>query len=347
MDADLKGNQAEKEEVAKALGNSKTDLAKTISEKSASFLALQKTVEERDDEINQLKKDKDALGDDQKRQATKWTKRERDLTIQNDRLRAQLAPPNVDDYNKPKARIVKLDRNGTDAWIDIGSADGVKPPLPFSIMGVGPNGRANEVRKGAVEVVRVLGPRTSQARITEVADPGRNPIMEGDQLFNPAWSPNMRMHVALAGVIDLTGDGRDDSAEFVRNLERQGTVVDAYLDLKDLTIKGNGINRQTDYLVLGEAPSFEGNQALREGDPTVERKKAVIQKTTDMQKEAVNEGIAIVPLRRFLGMIGYRLPRVSAVAPDAALPYLGPTPDTSKQEAPAKDKDAKPIPKEK
>ena len=151
----------------------------------------------------------------------------------------------------------------------------------------------------------------------------------------------------MPGLIDLTGDGRDDSAEFVRNLERQGTVVDAYLDLKDLTIKGNGINRQTDYLVLGDSPSFEGHQALREGDPTLERKKAVMQKMTDLQKEAVNEGIAIVPLRRFLGMIGYRLPRVSASASDAALPYLGSAPDTSKQETPAKDKEAKPVPKEK
>jgi len=40
MDVDLKGNQAEKEEVAKALTISKADLAKTRSDKAAEFLAL-------------------------------------------------------------------------------------------------------------------------------------------------------------------------------------------------------------------------------------------------------------------------------------------------------------------
>ena len=40
MDAELKANQAEKEEVAKALANSKAELAKTISDKSGAFLAL-------------------------------------------------------------------------------------------------------------------------------------------------------------------------------------------------------------------------------------------------------------------------------------------------------------------
>jgi hypothetical protein len=218
-------------------------------------------------------------------------------------------------------------------------------------MGVGPNGRANEVRKGAVEVMNVVGPHLSAARITDVTDPGRNPITEGDQLFNPSWSPNLRVHVALTGLIDLTGTGKDDTAEFVRGLERQGIVVDAYLDLKDMTVKGNGINRQTDYLVLGEQPGVDGSQMIREGDPGVERKQALYKKVAEMQKEAANEGVAIVPLRRYLSMIGYRLPRVSPGSAGSSLPYIGSIPESSKQEAPAKDagkeKTDKPSTKEK
>jgi hypothetical protein len=338
LDAELKSTQAEKEEMAKALANSKAELAKTIADKSAAFLALQKTVEQRDDQINELTKEVNRLQDEKAGLAKKADKRERNLITQNEKLKEQLAPPSVDDYNQPKARIWKLDRTGTTAYIDIGSADNLKPPQTFSIMGVGPNGRANQVRKGAVEVTRVLGPHLSEARITDVTDPGRNPITEGDQLFNPSWSPNLRMHVALTGLIDLTGTGKDDTAEFVRSLERQGVVVDAYLDLKDMTVKGNGINRQTDYLVEGDQPSLEGTQMIREGDPGLERKQAVFKKVAEMKTEAANEGVAIIKLRRYLSMIGYRLPRViPGASGTSSLPYIGSLPESSKQEAPAKD----------
>jgi hypothetical protein len=349
LDGELKSTQASKEEADKALTNSKTELANTQKEKSVAFATLQKTVEERDDEINELKKEVNRLQDERGGLTKKWQKRERDLNTQNEKLKDQLAPPSLEDYNRPKARIVKLDRTGTIAYIDIGSADNVKPPLTFSVMGMGPNGRANEVRKGAVEVMSAPGAHVSEVRITDVTDPGRNPITEGDQLFNPSWSPGLKIHVALTGLIDLTGTGKDDTADFVRGLERQGIVVDAYLDLKDMTVKGNGISRQTDYLVLGEQPGVEGTQMIREGDPGVERKQALYKKVAEMKTEAANEGVAIVPLRRYLSMIGYRLPRIISGSAGSSLPYIGSLPESAKQEAPAKDagKEKSDKPKEK
>jgi hypothetical protein len=350
LDAELKATQAEKDEMGKALERSKADLAKTIADKSAAFTSLQKTVEVRDDEINELKKEVNRLQDAQAGQKKKSDKREKDLITQNEKLKDQLAPPSLEDYNKPKARILRLDRTGTIAYIDIGSADSIRLPLTFSVMGVGPNGRANEGRKGAVEVTNVLGPRFSAARITDVTDPGRNPITEGDQLYNPSWSPGLKIHVALTGLIDLTGTGKDDTAEFVRGLERQGIVVDAYLDLKDMTVKGTGINRQTDFLVVGEQPGVDGNQQIREGDAGLERKQALYKKVAEMRQEATNEGVAIVQLRRYLSMIGYRLPRViPGSAGTSSLPFIGSVPESSKQEAPAKDagKEKADKPKEK
>ena len=43
--------------------------------------------------------------------------------------------------------------------------------------------------------------------------------------------------------------------DFSRQLEGQNIVVDAFLDLKDNSIKGQ-IPRQTDSLILGETPPF-------------------------------------------------------------------------------------------
>jgi hypothetical protein len=340
MNEELKATQAEKDEMAKALAGSKKELADTLIKKSEAFDKLKTGVEERDDEINTLKKNLDAAGDEKERNGKKWQREKKDLVTQIEKLKEQIPHASVEDFNNPKARIIRLDNRGTTAYIDVGSADNAKPQLTFSVMGVGPAGKATEMRKGAVEITNVLGAHLSAARITDVTDPGRNPVMVGDQLFNAAWTPNARQHVALTGLIDITGDGRDDTAELVRDLERQGIIVDAYLDLKDMTVKGNGLNRQTDFLVVGELPEFEGGSPLKDGDAVTNRKKALLEKASEMRTQASNEGIAIVPLRRFLGMIGYRLPRVNPNAASATLPFLGPsieTKDAAKPEGATKD----------
>ena len=49
----------------------------------------------------------------------------------------------------------------------------------------------------------------------------------------------LQFRAPLAGLFDLTGEGRDNIEEFMRTLRKEGTVIDAYLDLKDLTVKGD------------------------------------------------------------------------------------------------------------
>jgi hypothetical protein len=91
VDAELKSTQAEKEEMARALANAKAELAKTIADKSAAFATLQKIIEERDDDINELKKEVNRLQDAQAAQEKKSDnekkksdKRERDLINQKE-----------------------------------------------------------------------------------------------------------------------------------------------------------------------------------------------------------------------------------------------------------------------
>jgi hypothetical protein len=72
------------EAMAKALVNSNTELAKIIADKSAAFATLQKTVEERDDQVNELMKEVNRLQDAQVAQKKKSAKRERDLINQKE-----------------------------------------------------------------------------------------------------------------------------------------------------------------------------------------------------------------------------------------------------------------------
>jgi hypothetical protein len=221
-----------------------------------------------------------------------------------------IKPPDLQKFSKPKGKIVNVDVRNQMAWIDVGSADNIRKQqtLTFSIFGSGIAAQGNPVRKGTLEVVDVVGPHLSRAKITETVDPRRMPIQTGDLLVNPAWSPTMQEHVAIAGLIDTVGDGRDHSDELKRVLSRQNVVVDAYLDLRDATIKGT-MTHKTDYLILGDQPEFNANTTFKEGDARFERKTEIVQKIAEMQDNAKKLGVNVVPLHRFVALTGVQIPR--------------------------------------
>lgn len=209
--------------------------------------------------------------------------------------RSPQAPANM----RTDWKIVRMDNRGT-MYINLGSSDRVKPQLTFTVHGRGLDGRPNPQSKGSIEVVSVVGPHLSQARITSVKNSNRDPIVENDFVYNPSWNPNIKKHVAVAGIIDLTGDGRDSLKEFIRTLERQNIVVDAYVDPRDGSIKGH-VTYQTDYLILGAAPSTD---IAQQG----ESEKRILEGRKQMQDEARKYGVQQKSLLSYLEMIGYRLP---------------------------------------
>lgn len=199
--------------------------------------------------------------------------------------------------------------HGQTPYINLGSADRVKPQLTFSIHSVDAQGRPNSESKGSLEVVNVLRDHLSQARIVTVKDAAANPILPGDVLFNPSWDPNRVHHVALAGVIDLDGDGRNDILELKRNLERQNVVVDAWMDPKDFTIQGQ-VGIETEFLILGQGP--EGILNARD---RLELTRPLENMLTDMRKQAKDNGVEVISLWKYLEKIGYPIPRSLADRP--------------------------------
>jgi hypothetical protein len=267
-------------------------------------------------QLGEVKKKAEGDLEDRDKAIKKQENATKDLEKQIQKLRTQLTPVDVEKYSTPKGRVVRLDPKAEVAWIDLGSADNVRPQqgLTFSIFSSGAGG-AEKIRKGAIEVMDVQGPHSSMARVTQVVDPYRNPIMSGDVLVNPAWTPSAREHVAIAGIIDLTGEGRDNIDEFMNNLKRQGVVIDAHLDLKDLTVKGEGMTMDTNYLILGKSPEYGQVDVLKEGDPRLERKNETMEKIAAMRTEAGKLGVTIVPLQKFVELTGYQLPKSAAVTP--------------------------------
>jgi hypothetical protein len=220
-----------------------------------------------------------------------------------------------------KGEVVSV-KNGQ-VYISLGTADNVHPGLTFSVLPNDATGRGAAIkdRKGAIEIVSALEPHLSVAKVVEAGNPARDPLLPHDKLFNPAFDPSQPVHVALAGIFDLNGSGTDNTADLVRNLEKQGVVVDAWLDLRDRTIKGPGITERTTYLIKGERPVLpqgvpaEGNTL---GTAIIE----AIGKITDMENKARELGVQTVPYRRFFSLIGYKLPKPVANPDYGSSSYL-------------------------
>jgi len=236
-------------------------------------------------------------------------------TLRVVRVMKKIKQVEISDFEQPRGKIIRVDTAGTSAYINLGSADAVKPQLTFSVFSPG-GYKATTERKGSLEVVNVISDHLSMCRVTEQGAPTRDPILGGDQLFNPAWTPGLREHVAIAGLIDMTGDGRDGTLEFVKVLEKQGVIVDAYLDSRDIAVKGKGITRQTSYLIKGETPDFGGQENIREGDERQKKRMDVMGEVGTMIENANKLGVTTVTARRYMALMGVKLPRTPASASD-------------------------------
>lgn len=325
-DRETKGADAQKSDLQQAIALLKVqndeltkalDATKQSTEKR--FLDVDKMYKD------QMKKLEDAIPDNtkSKEMIEQLTKDRDDLAAklkatidankkEVERLKEKIGQVDLLAYDRAKAKVFQVLGQDT-VVLDVGSADFVKPGLTFSVF-TPDTYKPNAPRKGSVEVVRTLTDHTCEARVTEVAFPVRDPILKGDQLYNPAWSPGLKEHVAIAGIIDLTGDGRDNTAEFVRNLEKMGIVVDDYYDFSTSppTRKGAGMTRErTSYLILGEKPNLDQGGGAKELDARTERKMNIREQVDKLEKEAIDKGITTVPARRFMALVGYKVPKVN------------------------------------
>jgi hypothetical protein len=340
-------HKREKENLKKEKENVETKLAEQIagrkkdSEESnlkydkrrEDFDGQGKVIADKTAEFEQKLKEKDA-------EIAKQKKEIADLKRLVDKIKAKLAPIDPSEYSGPKGKIVLIDKTGTMPYINIGSADNVRPQLTFSIHGIGPDGRPIKESKGSLEVISVVNDHLSKCKVTQVVDAYRAPVVKGDVIMNAAWDPSMKRHVAIVGIIDLTGEARLDRPsdqmrslqEFKRILENQNIVVDAYLDLEDLSIKGKGITRQTDFLIHGAAPDV--GRITTKDDPRVKQRDDLLIAMEKMRKEAAINGVTIIELKKFLTMTGYKVPRAPQNGRDtqihSALPQAGSPADKKK-----------------
>lgn len=152
-------------------------------------------------------------------------------------------------------------RAGT-VWINLGRADGLSRQASFAVYNADASDLSPEAKKASIEVTQILGDHLAEARIVD--DELSDPVQLGDKIQTPIWNPGEQKRFALAGKMDINGDGREDF-ENVRNIiTMHGGQIDAYMRVTPKPEMSGTITANTTYLVLGAAPDENSPAEVRE-----------------------------------------------------------------------------------
>lgn len=283
------------------LAGQQDQFAESIAAKDREIGQLREVTSNLQTELEQTKQQMSA-------QVAKIEEDNRLLLAQNRILRTENETIKGESYEVADGAIVRVDQVGRNVWINLGSDEGLKPRITFSVYaknnrGIGrdaPGGGRPEDIKGSIEVTRIINDHMAEARI--LSDDSGKPISPGDPIYTPLWGAGRTEKFAFAGMIDVDRDGnytgdRDRLHELVEAAGAQisSEITDAGERL------GNRIDEQTRFLVLGTIPEWQN-------EPDPKRKaelKSMRERFTEMQSEAEMSGVRIVNLNTFLDYIGY------------------------------------------
>lgn len=209
------------------------------------------------------------------------TDRDQEVASLVDRVKTLLGKGTVE-YD---GEIVRVNQQAGTVWINLGSADYLKPQTVFHVYTPGLPAAGERTAKGKIEVTRVIDGHLAEARIIE--DKVSDLMARGDKVFTPLWSPGEQQRFAIAGRVDL-GDGETQGRQQLRNLiSLSGGVVDAEVDSEG-NVSGV-ISPLTRYLVLGDRPALAAQPAF-----------------DAMVREAERLGVRVISVRTFLDQVGWR-----------------------------------------
>lgn len=192
-------------------------------------------------------------------------------------------------FEIPSGEVRWVNQSTGTAWVNLGRADSLARQVTFGVYPADVTDlTASGGRKASIEVTKILGDHLAEVRIFD--DKLADPIMPGDKIYTPVWTAGEKRHFALAGFMDLRGNGKND-LEMVKDLiKMNGGVVDCYLDEKGKKVGEMTVN--TRYLVFGQAPSEKSQPAMTAG-------------VTKMVNEAEKFGVQKIQLNDLIQRMGW------------------------------------------
>ncbi len=136
---------------------------------------------------------------------------------------------------------------GQTVWLDLGSADGLREGVPFSVIPADTIKVSKATPKARLTITKIVDQHLAQAKATDLNP--RNPIMTGDKIYSPAWRAGRSVGFALVGSMDVDGNLQDDSEMVKDMIQAAGGRIDAVMDTKLVTQGKPTIG--TSFLVMG------------------------------------------------------------------------------------------------
>ena len=332
----------------KAQEKAETDLRNLVATKDEKMAAKQTEIDrfkaDRNQLISELAQEKEA----NEKRVKKLTDDLAQLELRIDILKDRNNVLSGERFEQADGLIAAVNSTSKTVVIDLGEADQLKKGMTFSIypkdnralgaeldelkanvdhaykdqkIGVGERDDRKQVlnftgMKGKIAVTRLLGPHSAEARIIE--EDLYRPMVRGDVIYTPTWSPGLVEKISIIGDIDLDGDGKSDREQFRQFLAVSGVVIDNEVSDAGERLPADGkITVQTKFLVLGNIP----DRADIVGDNEKARVDKILSHQKDMSKEARANGVRIVRLNDFLAHIGFESKR-RMFRPGDDRPYL-------------------------
>jgi hypothetical protein len=214
--------------------------------------------------------------------------------------------------DNPDATIIWINQKQRLVWIDRGYDDGLGRQMSFAVYsqshatlfkhvermrkeGTGKEKVKKLESKGRIEVVRITGPHQAECRILE--DKAADPILPGDWIHSPAWSPGQRLHFALLGFMDIDGDQESDRETIKHIITMNGGIIDT--EIKDTGERDEGkMSVNTRYVVMGDS-SETGNLAIKDITKYQQTRKAFLDEMEQFEVEKIS-------VQQLMDMMGWK-----------------------------------------
>ncbi len=263
--ANLKARESSKDSQMKELRDSAKKAGDELASQTQRFTDDRKRISDDQSEL------KEQLQTAKKEVATTTAKLEEKVQSVTSELQKtrQVAKKKAEQINaltssivdSPDGEIRWVNQREQIVWLNLGRADGLNPLMSFAVYPTDITDLAKGTKKADIEVTQILGDHMAEARIT--SDTPKDPIMPGDKIHTPLWSPGDQRHFSIAGVVDMDGDGKSDLGDLRNLITMNGGVVDSELDDQG-NLKGE-MSYKTRFLVMGEQPDAKTSAKMLAG----------------------------------------------------------------------------------
>jgi hypothetical protein len=233
------------------------------------------------DKLTKTSQDFDAFRQTARTEANQLVSKTKQMQSTIDTQKLQLNQLRADKFETTQGEIRYVVAGGNVVTINLGSADALRPGVTFGVID-GDETRLQDAKvKATIQVSQVQGPHLAQGRVVARPDIS-SPIIPGDKIFSPFWAPGRVVKIAIAGNIDIDGDGRSDNSAIKGQILAAGAEVAA--EISSTGAVTGQLDPTIRFLVVGQDP-----------DATDDQNAQAIATMGNVKARAAELGLTVIP----------------------------------------------------